>query len=80
METPPPAISLHLSVIDQRLRFTESFQLKEEKSVSRQHLTLTVSPVKPGDGVSPTHPLNHYNLPLTAAVACPHSIRDKNQR
>ena len=31
-----------------------SFQLKDEKSVSRQHLTLTVSNVKPGDGVSPT--------------------------
>ena len=30
-----------------------SFQLKDEKSVSRQHLTLTVSIVKPGDGVSP---------------------------
>lgn len=30
-----------------------SFQLKDEKSVSRQHLTLTVSNVKPGDGVSP---------------------------
>ncbi|KAK0516660.1 hypothetical protein JMJ35_001263 [Cladonia borealis] len=27
-----------------------SFQLKDEKSVSRQHLTLTVSNVKPGDG------------------------------
>ncbi|KAF6224526.1 hypothetical protein HO173_013043 [Letharia columbiana] len=28
----------------------KSFQLKDEKSVSRQHLTLTVSAVKPGDG------------------------------
>ena len=29
-----------------------TFQLKDEKSVSRQHLTLTVSNVKRGDGVS----------------------------
>ncbi|CAD6579589.1 MAG: hypothetical protein ASARMPREDX12_009301 [Alectoria sarmentosa] len=28
----------------------KSFQLKDEKTVSRQHLTLTVSAVKPGDG------------------------------
>ena len=48
------AISLRLSMIDQRLHFIESFQLKDEKSVSRQHLTLTVAPVKLGDGVSPT--------------------------
>lgn len=29
-----------------------AFQLKDEKSVSRQHLTLSVANVKPGDGVS----------------------------
>ena len=34
-------------------KISASFQLKDEKSVSRQHLTLTVSNVKPGDGVSP---------------------------
>ena len=28
-----------------------AFQLKDEKSVSRQHLTLSVSNVTPGDGV-----------------------------
>lgn len=28
-----------------------AFQLKDEKSVSRQHLTLSVANVKPGDGV-----------------------------
>ena len=48
------AMCLRLPVIEQRLHFVESFQLKDEKSVSRQHLTLTVSPVKPGDGVSTT--------------------------
>ena len=39
-------------VLDQCSRLVESFQLKDEKTVSRQHLTLTVSPVKQGDGVS----------------------------
>ena len=49
------AIWLQLPMIGRRLHIVESFQLKDEKSVSRQHLTLTVSPVKPGDGVSFTH-------------------------
>ena len=49
------AIWLHLPMIGRRLHLVESFQLKDEKSVSRQHLTLTVSPVKPGDGVSSLH-------------------------
>ena len=54
----PFAICLHQYVIVQRSQLIESFQLKDEKSVSRQHLTLTVSAVKPGDGVSPTHNRN----------------------
>lgn len=44
-----------MSVVDLCSHLIESFQLKDEKSVSRQHLTLTVSAVKPGDGVSSAH-------------------------
>ena len=46
------ATGLHLAGDEQRSHLIESFQLKDEKSVSRQHLTLTVSAVKSGDGVS----------------------------
>lgn len=36
--------------LDQSGGKNKSFQLKDEKTVSRQHLTLTVSPVQSGDG------------------------------
>lgn len=54
-----------------------SFQLKDEKSVSRKHITLSVSNVKPGDGVS--HLQNDsVRHTLTSIVSRTHEIRALN--
>ena len=60
------------------MQVSGAFQLKDEKSVSRQHLTLSVSNVTPGDGVGvPTVP--GIESCLIPVVARAHTIRDQRQ-
>ncbi len=56
-----------------------SFQLKDEKSVSRKHITLSVATVKPGDGVSPSKHHNNSEPSLNISVPRTFPIRGLDQ-